>query len=221
MPAASRRRRRRRHAARRRGRVVVRAGRVGRGELDGERGAGPRAAAGGGDRAPGHLDERLAQAEAEPEPAEAADEGLFALFEGVEDVRHDGRVDADAGVGDAHAQALAGVIGTQDDLAAVGRVLDRVADQVPEDLVEADGVAADVVALCPQVERDPEFAGGHVWLQGLGRVADRVVDVDGLDVKPQRPVADRGEVEQVVDDVGLERDVAADDLDRRPQLGRQ
>ena len=71
----------------------------------------------------------------------------FALFERVENAIHDFRVDADPGVVHGDGQSLRLRIGGRDcDLAVVGRELDCVLEQVPNDLLEFCGVAANMVS---------------------------------------------------------------------------
>jgi hypothetical protein len=89
------------------------------------------------------LDEVTDDGEAEPEPAVRAGGGGVGLAEAVKDVGQEGGVDAFASVGDADDDAAIGAGDVNADGAAGGRELDGVAEQVPDDLLEAVGIAGD------------------------------------------------------------------------------
>src|SRR4051794_3857262 len=90
------------------------------------------------------LDQRLCDREAETKTAEVR---ALTLLESFEDFRERFRIDANAGVLDLNAQVPSCVIrGRNRHLAALGRELDRVFDQVPKNLLQPSriGVQANV-----------------------------------------------------------------------------
>ena len=90
------------------------------------------------DRAVHRLDVLAADAEPEPEAARAA--GAVAAPEAIEDARELIGGNAVSGVGDRHAVSVLVLDRRQLDCAAFRRVLERVADEADEDLVEDVGI---------------------------------------------------------------------------------
>ena len=78
-----------------------------------------------------------------PEPAVPPRGGGVGLAEAVEDVGEELGLDADAGVDDADLDVRVDPLQEDLDLAALGRELDGVGEEVPDDLLEAGGVAGD------------------------------------------------------------------------------
>ena len=99
------------------------------------------------------LGERFRDRQTEPEPAIAALKCAFALLERIENTIHDFRLDPDARVvhGDGE-QLWFRIGGGNGDLAMIGRELDRVLEQVPNDLLELGRVTGDVMGAATQVE---------------------------------------------------------------------
>src|SRR5438128_3708762 len=85
------------------------------------------------------LDDVLHQREAEPEAAVRARARAVALAERLEDVRNELRRDPDARVGDDDLDARLGARETHAHAAARRRELDRVREQVPDDLLQTIG----------------------------------------------------------------------------------
>jgi len=151
------------------------------------------------------FDELFGDGQSEAGAGGAADGAGVDLAEGFEQAGEIGGGDADAGVGDGEAQEGVGVVlgfdlDAQPDLAVVGE-LDGVADEVGEDLAEADGVDFDV----------PWDGGGdpaeQVEVFGLGALGEEVER--GFDELEKVGVGraeghlarfDFGEIEDVVDD---------------------
>jgi len=99
------------------------------------------------------LGKRFRNRQTEPEPAIAALKCAFALLERIENAIHDFRLDPDAGVVHGDGEQLWFRIGRGNgDLAVIGRELDRVLEQVPNDLLELGRVTGDVMGATPQVE---------------------------------------------------------------------
>ena len=109
----------------------------------------------------------LHERQSEPEPAVGPRAGAVALPEALEDVRHELGVDADAGVGDHDLGPSRHAAQADADLARRRRELDRIGDQVPDDLLETVGIAEDRAG--PRIED-----GLDLDALGVGRRPHRV-----------------------------------------------
>src|SRR5688572_24783898 len=113
------------------------------GEADDEGGPAQFAGAFDGDVAGVHLGEALDDGESESEAAVPADGGGVGLSEAFEEVGEEFGGDAGAGVADEHFGVLVGAAEGDADGAGGGGELDAVGEQVPDDLLEAGGIAGD------------------------------------------------------------------------------
>ena len=100
------------------------------------------------------------------------------------------------------------------------RELDRVLDQVPEDLLEPDRVGVDMVAARGKVDRELEPRQPQIVAADLDDMIDHLVSVDHFAVEVQGAAADSRQVEQVIDEPGFEDDVAADHFEYGPKRRR-
>ncbi|CAA9379130.1 MAG: hypothetical protein AVDCRST_MAG64-500 [uncultured Phycisphaerae bacterium] len=167
------------------------------------------------------VDQRLADRQPEPEPAEQPGHVPPALLERVEDPRQRLGVDPDAGVADGDGQSPAGRVGRPDRHPPAGRrELDRVLQQVPQDLLGPGRVGPDVVPPGRQVQRQLDLLRPGVVRAPAGHVPHLLVQVDRLDVQVQLPLPDPGQVQDVVDQPGLELDVPADHRHPLPHVRR-
>src|SRR5262249_33434452 len=123
------------------------------GQLHEERGALSLARALGVDSAVVELDEGFRDREPEAEPAVARARAAGGLFEGLEDPLERGTGETDAGIDHGNAEPAGfRVFGRDPDRAAVARELDRVLQEVPEDLLEAARIGLGVVVRGGEVE---------------------------------------------------------------------
>src|SRR4051812_35969183 len=90
--------------------------------------------------------------EPEPEPAVLSRGRAVCLSEAVEDVRKEVRVNPRARVRDVYLDARVRTRETHVDVTVVGRELERVPQELLDDLLQARGVARDVAR--QRVERD-------------------------------------------------------------------
>ena len=175
----------------------------------------PCAAAGAvrADDAAVEFDELSDDREAEPQAAVRAGGRGVGLAEAIEDVGEELRVDPFAAVDDADLEM--GVDAFEQDLhGAVARgELHGVAEQVPEDLLQAIRVAGDGARQRVEggAEADAFRVGGG--LDRFDRGADDGGQIDALDVEPDLAGDDAAHVEQIFDDLRLSAGVALDDLD--------
>ena len=158
-----------------------------RGHFEGEGGAEPRAGTGRREAAAVLLDDRAADRQAQPQAAEPARRRRPPLLQDVEDPGKSLRLDADAGVADLdrsgrHAvrsvRVPLAIAGPDRDPASGGGELDRVLDQVPEDLLEPDRVGVDVVAAAARSSDELEPRARKIVAADLDDVMDQLVGVD-------------------------------------------
>src|SRR4051812_35878484 len=105
------------------------------------------------------LRERFGNGKAETESAETPLQGLIALFEGVENAVDDFFLHPDSGIAHFHLQHLRpGIARVDDNLAPFGSELDRILEQVPNDLLKLRRIGRDVTRARLEVEMHAELA---------------------------------------------------------------
>ncbi len=173
------------------------------------------AVAGGVHRAAVHLDQPLDQRQADAQAALRAFARAVGLREQVEHARqHVGR-QADARVLHHDHRVVAIALGQHLDVAALGRVLGRVVQQVGHDLAQPRRVGVHHQrARRREPRREVVAAGVDQRAAGLDRGADGVGHVDLLAPQFDLALADAADVEQVVDQVHHLPQLALDDLAR-------
>ena len=164
--------------------------------------------------APHHLHQAFADGQSQARPAELAGGGGVALDEGVEQFGDGFSGDSDAGVGDSHAQLLPFRIGrsllrrrnrrtrhVDDDLAEL-RKLDRIPEQVDQDLPESSHVTDDFKrdGFIFFVDEFESFFRGF-RSQQIQRLLDALADAEGLLIELEFSGLHFGEIEYVVDDI--------------------
>ncbi len=123
------------------------------------------------------------------------------LAEALEDVRQLALRDADAVVLDADEVTLGLALDAHHDAPVLRRELDRVGEQVPQDLLEPQGVGAHRGHRLGQGrEQQPDAARLGHQPDRLDRALDHLRERDGLQVQRERPALEPGDVEQVVDE---------------------
>ena len=119
---------------------------------------------------------------------------------------------ADPGVADAEFDVRVHPLQQHLDLAALGRELDRVAQEVPEHLLQAAGSPETVPARGIQHAFQAHALCLRGRLGGFDRPSDDIRERHLLHVEPDAPGHDAAQVEQVVDQLHLRARVAFDDL---------
>lgn len=199
-----------------------RGGRGGVVERQREGAAQPRAGAVRAERAAVALRQRTGDGQAQPQAAvQARVVVFFALVEGVEDAPQRLRGNADAGVGHVHGDPAGRGAAQEDfDAPAVGRELERVLEQVPENLLHARGVGAHHQRLRGRRVAQVDAARGGFFAEGLDDRLQQAGQVGGREFQAELVVDDFRDVEQVVDEPRLDLDVALDELHAAAALGR-
>ena len=149
------------------------------------------------------IGDRLADREAEADPAKLPRDLAIALLEGIEDAADLSRVDSDAGVFYFHRHAPVAVrpLGARADRdrATLRGELDRVLEQVPEDLGDARAVGEDGCFFVGKIPDQLEMLGLEIGPAGIDRILDHAMETDPLAMELEFAPGDAGEVEQVVD----------------------
>src|SRR5262249_6667469 len=184
-------------------------------EEDAEGGAPTGPFAPGGNRSAMELHEVASDRETDPEPTLGPRRRAVGLAKTLEGTLQKLRLHPPSGVGDADLEVIVQPAKIHGDPPANGSELDRVGDEVPDDLLEAVGISD-----------DSSFAGAQTFIRpalyvlGLGRRphrldgrVDHVRKNRGAQLEPELAGDDPGDIEQVVDQLGLSEHVALDDLD--------
>jgi hypothetical protein len=127
-------------------------------------------------------------------------------------------VEANAAIGDLKANGGAGAVyrvgryitGDHSDTAAAWREVDGVAQEVPEDLLEAGRIASPVRVACGQVQGERDLLLTHFIAHDLGGLAEERVEIAGLGAEGELAAGDAGKIEQVIDEARLKGDIPFD-----------
>ena len=168
------------------------------------------------------VDHRLGDRQAQPQTAELLGDRRLPLLEGVEDERQRLGADPLARIPHFHLDPTApGRTGRHPDRPAAGRELGRVLDQVPDHLLEPRRVDVDQVGRRGQVGFDGQSLVVDLAADDVQHVPDQVVEMGRPPLQPQLAADHPAEVQQVVDQAGLQVDVAADHRQVFLHLGGQ
>ena len=170
------------------------------GKYDGERRPLPEAGALRADRSSVQLDQPAHEREADPEAALGVVLGARHLYERVEEgLQRLGR-DADAAVAHADLELAVPLARRQLHASAVRRVLDRVREQVAEDLLQPDRIGVDHQRILRKGDRQLLAAGARHRRHRVRRFRDRLPHGEATLAQLDLAAADARDVEQLVDD---------------------
>ncbi len=184
---------------------------MGEREGDDEGGAASFADALDADGAAVEFDELFDDGESEPESAEGAGGGGVGLAEAFEDVRKEFRGDAFAGIGDADFNLAVVALEGDGDGAAAGGEFDGIGEEIPENLLDAAGIAEDGAWSLDFFDK-ADFFGLGGGLGGSGGGFQEPGGIDDLCIEADFSAQDAGHVEEIVDEFGLHTGVAFDDF---------
>ena len=175
------------------------------------------------------LHDRPADRQAEAEADRPSMTARITLLERDEDPRQVGRIKPDPRIAHLDDEPTRRAIdfprrarlvaGPNCDRATRWAELHGVLDQIPEDLLEPRGVDLDVMRLGDQPDGDGDPGGLDVVAADRHDLADRGMRVDDRRFEPEQAPADPRDIEQVVDQADLKRDVPADHLAEVANLG--
>src|SRR5262249_38823497 len=164
------------------------------------------------------LDEMPDQRQTDPQAALSARTPALALAQAIEDERQGLGADASAGIADDDLDVRPDPLQLDLDPSIFRGELDRVLQQVPDDLLKTPGVAAHQEARHFENWLNPDALRLGRVTDRLQRVLDEAVQIDRLQGEPHLAADDLGDVEQIVEEPDLRLDVAGDDLDRPARL---
>ena len=159
------------------------------------------------------LHQVLDDGQPEAQTTEAALRTRVLLPKPVEHVRQELRRDAGAGVVNHDRRLGAGALQPQLHAARLRRELDGVRQQVPDDLLQAIGVARDGADALVDDRVDADLLRVGRRRHGFDRLAHDIWQADLLDVEPERAAVEPSHVQQVFDQPGLRAGVPLDRLD--------
>src|SRR5262249_29380705 len=166
------------------------------------------------DRPAMQLDQVFDESQAEAEAAVPSGARRVGLVEAFKDIGHEITADAFARVAHADANVWVHALQPHFDATSLRRELDRVGEEVPDDLLQPDGVAGDLANFIGPVspERDVLRCRGRV--DRLSRLRYHRDQVHGADGESELTADDAGSVEQVIDQTPLRLPAALDDIHR-------
>ncbi len=156
------------------------------------------------------LDQLADEGEAQAEPGLGMEGCPFLLAEALEDMGQEGRADALAGIGDGQVDVRLHAPRPDRDPAAAGRELDRVEEEVPEDLLHAVEVAEDDARRVLAGDRNRDVLGLGGGAHALDRRLGHGEEIDGGARQLHLPAEDARVVEQVRDEAALCLDAPID-----------
>ena len=183
----------------------------GAGDRHGERRAIPEAGALHLHRASVQLHQPADERKADPEAALGVILGAGNLDEGVEERRQRLGRDADAAVANTDFQLAVPLARGQIHAAAIRRVLDRVGEQVAEDLLQPHRIRLDHQRILREGDRQLLAAGARHRRHRVRRLGEGLPDGKSALAQFDLPAADPRDVEQLVDDPHHVPGLALDD----------
>ena len=154
------------------------------------------------------LREGFGNCQAETEAAETPLERAFALLKRIKNPFHDFRLDPDAGIAHADRENLRQMIRRRDrDGAAFAGELDRVLEEVPNDLLKFRRIGHDMKVRGLQIDLHSQFLRVRLGGANFDDIRNGLVRIDRFEIQLQLVFFDPGEVEQIVDELAFELDV--------------
>ena len=157
------------------------------------------------------FDELLDDRQAKAQPAMPARGARIGLAEAVEHVGQKLGLDSLARIGNSEFEMRVDALHRDLHLAALGRELDRVREQVPNDLLQPAAVAEYWSRVGIQHRFDANVLGVGGRTHRVDGGADDLRQVDGGDIQPHLARNDAAHIEQVFDELRLGFGVSLDD----------
>ncbi len=133
------------------------------------------------------------------------------MLEGIEDAREDFGRDPDPGIAHLYPHAIVVHRGNADiDVAAFGRELRGIFQEVPKNLLQAGRVGLPMIGVTGQVTVQVYALFQNERSARLANVAHRRVHVNRLHVQTQFPGGDAAQVQKIINQPGFQFDVSPD-----------
>ena len=136
--------------------------------------------------------------------------GAVRLPKVIEDIGQGLRVDAFASIGDRDLDEGVDPLELDFDVSALCCELNSIGEQVPDDLLQAIGVTCDLPGVGIEPEIEVDTFGLYRRRHAVNHRVDDRDEVHGLDLKLHLTALDTRDIEEVMDQLGLEPHVALD-----------
>ena len=134
-----------------------------------------------------------------------------ALFERIKNALHDFRLHADAAVADGNGEnCFRWIVRGDHDVSSFRGEFDRVLKYVPNDLLKFRGVGGDMATLRSQIEMHMKSFEPRLDAANLDDIRHRLMRVDWSETQLHFVSGDPGEVEQVINQLRFQFDIATD-----------
>src|SRR5262245_48629483 len=164
------------------------------------------------------LDQVFDERQAKTEAAVPSGARRVGLAEAVKYIGQEIRADAFARVAHGDANVRVNALQPRFDAASLRGELDGVGEQVPDYLLQANGVAGDLADFGGEVNLERDTFGVRRRADRLNRLLNYRDQVNRTDLQPELAADDAGRVEQVINQLRLRFPTAFDDLRRLPSL---
>ena len=138
----------------------------------------------------------------------------LALFKGIENSSQELGNDANTCVRYLDHNLPILVVRLNKNLSSFGSKLDRILDQIPEDLLQTGKVAHHKALLCGQLQAEAKILCLNIGLASLQRLLKRDVDIQLLELEFDFVPRNSRQIEQVLDEARFDLDVALDHVER-------
>src|SRR5262245_33838962 len=160
------------------------------------------------------LDQVFDERQAKTEAAVPSGARRVGLAEAVKYIGQEIRADAFARVAHGDANVRVNALQPRFDAASLRGELDGVGEEVPDHLLQANGVAGDLADFVREISLERDTFGVRRRADRLNRLLNYRDQVNWPDLQPELAADDAGRVEQVIDQLRLRLSVPLDDLRR-------
>src|SRR4030095_2025159 len=158
------------------------------------------------------LDKVFDERQSKAETAVPSDARRVGLAEAVKDVEQEIRADAFARVAHGDANVRVNALQPRFDAASLRGELDGVGEQVPDYLLQANGVAGDLADFGGEISLERDTFGVRRRADRLNRLINYRDQVNRPDLQPELAADDAGRVQQVINQLQLRVPAAFDNI---------
>src|SRR5262249_6270953 len=126
-----------------------------------------------------------------------------------------------AGVGNLKNKTSVFIGGAHGDAAVLPTELHRIVEQVPKDLLKSDGIGPDVMPIRAEVHHQIQVFLENLIARDFKTVSQKVVDIDDFEVEIDFSAGNASQIQQIVNQAGLQLNAGANSSDFFAKLGRQ
>ena len=167
------------------------------------------------------IDHRLRNGQTQSQAAETSSNGALTLLESIKDFVDLVRLDSDPGVGDTDFDLFwCRVLRLYNNATVFRREFHTVLDEIPKNLLQARGITLHMGVDSAKPEFCLELLGCDIFGTNFVSALQNFVNAHDLEAQLQLALGDSGDIKQVVDQARFQLNVAADDLECSPDVGR-